>query len=469
MRRVLGLSLLFLVIFMLGHPKSSQASFINEEGNCRFGITSPQGGNIDAISSLGVGGYLDWRYVSPVSLPPGVDYIRMLRVSDLGERFLKVKEDLASVVTEHPGSYFIVGNEPDTIYEDQDGMTPEIYAERFFELAVIIRELDPTAKIGFGTIVQPTPIRLRYLDRTWNHLAELAGSKNEASRLIDFWSIHSFILNEVPGEWGVGVPLGFEDDHDDVVRISDFDDTHSIEIFKSRVRDFRAWMFEKGERNKPLWISEYGSLLPPEDPPAGSNYVNVTDAETKEFMIETFDFLLSESDPRIGMPADQYHLVQRWFWYSLNDFRYKFGGTLFDPITRKWTVVGDAFVEYVSNVVSGPDLFFMRANVVPTVPWRRIRSSDYRIDFLVANTGFYDISRGVISIYQGEEPVGHPLASVDFGPVRGCGEETYVVSVWLNNLFPKDDGLFTAKMDVEGDLDTINNVKRFYIHGQPYR
>ena len=41
-------------------------------------------------------------------------------------------------------------------------------------------------------------------------------------------------------------------------------------------------------------------------------------------MIDTFDFLLSATDSSTGFPADADHLVQRWFWYSLNDHRYTF-------------------------------------------------------------------------------------------------------------------------------------------------
>ncbi len=40
----------------------------------------------------------------------------------------------------------------------------EVYAARYYEIATTIRALDPSAKLVFGSIVQPTPIRLHYLD-----------------------------------------------------------------------------------------------------------------------------------------------------------------------------------------------------------------------------------------------------------------------------------------------------------------
>jgi hypothetical protein len=93
---------------------------------------------------------------------------------------------------------------------------------------------------------------LRYLNRAWNKLILLAGSTQAASSLIDFWTIHAFILNESPGEWGTGVPPGAEHDFGDAFKISDVALTHSAEIFSSRLKNFRTWMFGIGERNKPL-------------------------------------------------------------------------------------------------------------------------------------------------------------------------------------------------------------------------
>jgi hypothetical protein len=87
--------------------------------------------------------------------------------------------------------------------------------------------------------------------------------------LIDFWSIQSFILNEQENGWGTGIPPGFENDHADAVIITNFADTYSIDIFRERLIAFRGWMAGISERGKPLWITEYGSLFPPIDPPGG--------------------------------------------------------------------------------------------------------------------------------------------------------------------------------------------------------
>jgi hypothetical protein len=110
----------------------------------------------------------------------------------------------------------------------------------------------------------------------------------------------------------------------------------------------RQFLWNIGQEAKPLWITEYGSLMPPIDPPGGPNLQNVSDTETARFMTESFDFLLGATDPTTGCPSDGNRLAQRWFWYSLNDHRYTFGGTLYDPDNSKArTAVGTAWINYV--------------------------------------------------------------------------------------------------------------------------
>ena len=144
-------------------------------------------------------------------------------------------------------------------------------------------------------------------------MISLTGSAQATSSLIDYWTIHAFILNEVPGDWGTGLPPGFENDFGDAFKIIDLATTRSTYIFSLRLKSFRTWMNDIGERNKPLWITEYGSLLPPIDPPDGPDLENVTDADSRDYMLNTFNYLRNAHDIFIGLPADDYRLVQRWF------------------------------------------------------------------------------------------------------------------------------------------------------------
>ena len=195
-RRWVFLLLSCLLISTAARPGTVSLAQVPAAPLCRFGIASPGGSQGYDIASIGVGGYLDWGASVDPNLPAGVEYVSVLRVrNDLYPRTL---QDLAGRVAANPGGAWLIGNEPDTTYEIQDALTAEVYAQRYWEVAGLIRTLDPSARLGFGTIVQPTPIRMRYLDRAWTKLAVLTGSAAAASALIDFWSIHAFILNEQP-------------------------------------------------------------------------------------------------------------------------------------------------------------------------------------------------------------------------------------------------------------------------------
>ena len=389
---------------------------------CRFGITSAFGGENYDIESIGVGSYLDWGAVTNPTLPNGVEYIRVLRLRD--NLYTQTRDNLQAWVEANPGSVWIIGNEPDTTYGYQDDLLPEVYADRYFELAIKIRQLDPSARIGFGAVVQPTPIRIRYLTRAWNQLVVDAGSSLVASKLIDLWAIHSFILNEMRFSWGTGVPPGFENDHEDAFIINLPDEiykTYSIDIFEERIIAFREWMTSIGERDKPLWITEYGSLFPPVDPIGGPDYYNVSDDDTKNFMLQTFNFMLSANNEQTGMPGDGNQLVQRWYWFSLNAHRYNFGGSLYNPDYPEYgdfliTPVGEDFISYQAENLVAPDLSPTQLVIVPK-SYNQDRSLvNYRLDITISNYNFEDATCAQVWVYDGDPidggiPIGEGLPS----------------------------------------------------------
>jgi hypothetical protein len=350
--------------------------------DCRFGITSPHSisGLEGKFAELNACALLNWGERRPSTLPGDVEYVHVIRTKGLPDL-----SHVSDLVDDYPGAIWAIGNESDTCYFynetfQQDCTTPETYANRYLAIANRIRSDDPTATLLFGNIVQPTELRLRYLERAWERLVSEAGSESAASDLIDVWSVHSFILNEWVGEWGTGVPEGFdceyantgsdlygkcwdegpsppasctEDTCWDMVHYTSqpFPETHDNSIFNARIEAMRQWMLDHGERDKPLWITEYGSLFPPDDP-EGEDLVNTTDADTADFMTGTFDFLRTATDASTGYAADGDRLVQRWFWYSLNEYRDVYGGTLYDPDNSfARTLVGDEWVAYVQDLL----------------------------------------------------------------------------------------------------------------------
>ena len=364
----IGISLFLLAISPINHQEIDYLAEYepSQEQILRFGITLPYltGNYVDLVNQINAKAVLDWRQDDNNEWAEhSIDYLHVIRVSDLAYANGALLDKISGWVTNNPGEVWIIGNEPDR--DIQDGVTPEVYAQRYYEIAIRIRHFDPTAQIGFGSLVQPTPIRIRYLERALNYLTFLScGNQQAALDLIDIWSIHAFILNEV-GSWGASIPVGLKCPEEcvDAILIEDYSDTYSIEIFTERILDFRIWMTSIGEREKPLWITEYGSLFPDweiicPDPEYCIEPFNgwPEEKDTYGFMINTFDFLTSTSDSMTGFVADENRLVQRWFWYSLNDSRDNFGGTLFDPDNGfSQTVAGVGYETYTNQVLQNPD------------------------------------------------------------------------------------------------------------------
>jgi hypothetical protein len=152
---------------------------------------------------------------------------------------------------------------------------------------------------------------------------------------VDVWNVHNFILREERGSWGVDIPPGISVDQGRLFEIEYHD---SLEIFRQHILDFRQWMKDRGEREKPLIVTEYGIVMPSE---YGFSHERVRD-----FMYATFDFLMTATDPDLGYLPDDDRLVQRWCWYSLSDTVYP-TGNLFDPSTGQITPLGLAYGSYV--------------------------------------------------------------------------------------------------------------------------
>lgn len=153
--------------------------------NCRFGV-----GQVHSpvtaydIAPLNLGWYTNWRADAAPARPCGIEYVQMLRVSDgavLGRRehpdpptYPPASEALATIVAANPGSLWLVGNEPDCIW--QDNVLPQNYAIDYHEAYAAIKALDPSATVSAGGIVQPTPLRLQYLDAVAGAVTSLRGA-----------------------------------------------------------------------------------------------------------------------------------------------------------------------------------------------------------------------------------------------------------------------------------------------------
>jgi hypothetical protein len=302
-----------------------------QEADCqaRFGVSGSQ--QIVAAAhaaGLPISAYFNWNIEKNPPAVDGVAFWQMIRVNENGP--LLTWEEIGEAVAAQPSSVWVVGNEPDVIW--QDNVPAENYAEIYHDIYTFIKEKDPEAIVAIGGVAQPTPLRLAYLDVVLNTYA----SRHHRPMPVDIWTVHNFILREEEGSWGVGIPPGMEESRGEPYEIEDHT---NLEIFRQNLVDFRAWMAERGYGDRPLAVTELGVLhpfdygFPPE--------------VVAEFMIGAFDVLTSEVN-ETGLAEDGGRLVQWWFWYSVHDAVDFPTGNLYDPESGGLTPLGEVFARYVS-------------------------------------------------------------------------------------------------------------------------
>lgn len=352
----------FVTIFILAstvNPAEAQgpAPF----ANCRLGVGNPAGDAVGYnIGQLNMGLYLDWSTKSspPAGLPANTKYIQVVRVHQnkvggwnsayVNPPTYTVSPNLTTLtsrVQANPGSLWLIGNEIERRDWDgggQDEITPEVYATAFHEIRNVIKAADPTSKIGIGSVIEATSLRLKYLDRVWDSYYNQFG--HPMGQDIDVWNIHGFILREVKNSWGAEIPAGLNDTAGFLYGANTstvLAAHHNIAYFQQFTVALRAWMAAHGERNKPLINTEYGVLYKQ----LGSG--QITPQEVSAYLTTSFDYMLNTKDGSVGYPADENRLVQSWVWYSLNDETWN--GNLFSPTTKALSTVGTTWKNYVSN------------------------------------------------------------------------------------------------------------------------
>lgn len=312
-------------------PTAAPAVAVPQGARSRIGVGVPLGAISDYDWGAGAPGwYLSWGVKAAPAGVPDIRFAQMVRV--YGDRFAPELDAIRSVARANPGAMWLIGNEPDVIW--QDNATPEQYAAAYGIIYPVIKAVDPTAQVAIGGVSQPTPLRMAYLDRI------LAAYKAQygADMPMDVWNVHAFILREERGSWGVDIPPGMDEATGMLYEITDHAD---LTIFKQQIVDFRRWMAERGLRDKPLIVSEYGILMP-------ESY-GFPPTLVADFLVDTFDYFLTAGDAGLGYPADENRLVQAFCWYSVADTMYA-TPNLFDPQTRAITPVGEMFQAYVSTL-----------------------------------------------------------------------------------------------------------------------
>jgi hypothetical protein len=399
--------------------------------NERFGFGVTTDINDYDVGQLHAGWYVNWGASPQAPHPAGLRYVQIIRVCDDAYRNCGGKDyrpngtELASIVSANPGDLWLVGNEPDCVH--QDSTRPEAYAGIYHDVYEELKRLDATAQVGIGGVVQATPLRMEWVERVWQEYQLQYGD----AMPVDVWNVHTFTLREVrydqasdtcyapvcapPGAqdigcWGCDIPPGASSDCGLWI---DVDDHDRIDLLDQHVRAFREWMRDKGQQDKPLIVSEYGILM---NEQTGYPYERVRD-----FMLATFDYFLTATDPDIGYPSDGNRLVQQWAWFSLDWDNFEWGATrsnLFDPTSKEIELLGQDFADYIL----GNDLIVPYQDVEPvtltldaTYPPLYSQPLTLTLRSQVVNWGNSSTGPFAVSFWDDERPLGQSTA-FDLGP-----------------------------------------------------
>jgi hypothetical protein len=401
-------------------PTSAQIANYSSDppANCRFGVDVSNDLRTDFTlyntGLLHAGWQMDWmsavtpplaalEYVNTIGLQPrGVDYT----ASPTGTALLKI-------IATRPGAMWLVGNEPDCT--GVDNLLSGVYARAYHDVYYRIKAADPTARIGAGSIVQPTPLRFHYL----NNVLDAYQQRYHEPLPADFWSTHGHILSEVASvvqacqtpDWPNGSP---ESTYYSVT------DHWRLDIFAARLLNLRRWMADHGYRDRPLLVPEYGILLW-HDP---ANQKTVQD--DLNFMTGSFDWLRTATDPQVGYPADGNRLVQRWAWFSLTYSNWAL--PLFDPSSYQPTIMANTYGAYTAahppapaslqvSVQSGPPQGPVNDVYTVTLTAQIANAGDLSTTMPI-NITFLDSAHGTI------------LDQQEIGALSGCGATENVHTEW---------------------------------------
>jgi hypothetical protein len=298
-------------------------------GRPRWGVSASTGVTAYDLAPLRLGWYMDWLAQENPVQPDAIEYMPMVRLQ--GGKLTPDAGTLARIAHEHPGLFWLIGNEPDVIW--QDNITAVEYARLYHAAYTALKTADPTVQVVIGGISQPTPLRLRYLDAVLAAYQAQFGGPIPA----DAWNIHNYMLREARDSWGVEIPPGMSDAQGATYQILD---GLSVSAFHSQIVAFRGWMAEHGYRELPLFVTEYGIAMPPD--------YGFPPARVAAFWTATFDLFRTAADSTLGDPADGNRLVQRWCWFSLADTGYV-TGNLFDPATHQMTALGNTWAAYIND------------------------------------------------------------------------------------------------------------------------
>lgn len=350
-----------------------------------------------------------------------------------------------------PGALWIVGNEPDREYA-QDDTYPAMYARIYHDVYTFIKSNDPSARVGVAGLVGFTAGREQYMQIVWDTYKSLYGTSMSA----DAWTIHPYVLWESGGS-GAHVALGTDPalaipynancNDPTSICLAEHDD---IDLFAEMIVRMRQWMWRHGQQNKPLLVTEWGIILP-------SDYIDENGqdfdaARVSDYMRTTQDYFRNAVDTTIGLPVDDYRLVQQWLWFPLG-----ISGNSSSSSARlveqeapyNSTDVGKAWQQYVTAIPPLGDIRVQAHNAFMMTP-----TTSVKLTATLYNVGNVSTSGPITVAFYSSSTTPVPFDTVNIEVVQGClwgGQK--VTATWEKNWTP---GLYPYWIRISASDETIN-------------
>jgi hypothetical protein len=452
--------------------------------NCRVGVNAwgDQLRDFDLVSNFGVGTYFNYGASTPqISQLKGAEHIGLvmvyqLRPDDPAENIDKLLScdgtytdyeirpaltdgpgGLGRILEQNPGKLWFLGNEPDRRATDDSDVCPQQYADAYHDFYHFVKGRDPTAQVGVAGLVQVSPGRLQYRDIVWDTYLARYGSPMP----VDVWNMHIYLLSEtshgdahiavgtdpklrIPASNVCGIPGTFcSANHD------------NVEHFAQQVISMRRWMNERGQRNKPLVLSEFGINLPyhydgictdlvcPANPPDTYGCYCDTYGRTlhpervAEYLRKTMAYLMNTKHASLGYPADENRLVQQWLWFSAETAGPGNASNLVVSTGSSYALSpqGRAFRDYVTSIP-------LHVNLLPTVAWAPSRSSldgmspvTATLKAEIRNNGNRALNKPVVVSFYANAAQTDLIGTASVQGLGGCARTSVTVQVeWPNRV-----------------------------------
>jgi hypothetical protein len=475
---------------------SEPASEMVSGPSCRWGVSTHGVDQVEWLDRVGAGWFVFFGgFTDAAGEDIQIAPIISVKQDKVGGRYLDSYSinpplsALAPIAETYPGTLWIVGNEidrgpgPGELTTGQGDTFPDVYARAYHEVYHHIKDIDPTALMANSALVQVTPGRLQYLDMMWRSYQDQFG----VPMPVDVWNMHIYVLPEAELD---GTPNGIANValgtdpalakrgpgaspldcvRDEIYCFAEHDD---VNIFTLQARMMRQWMFDHGQWQKPLILSEYSILYPCDDPERincdflRDEFGNDFDKQrVQDYLRATAARLESLTDAITGNPLDGQRLVQQWAWFSISTTTQV--GDVSDLVRRSvsggplvgLTDVGQAYRAKATSAPTYVNLFPTRVDGVRAVASGPSDKVDVPLTATIANNGSL-AHRGAITVTfyadNGLTQVIDQVQAQGIGggdPVlRGCASGTVDVGVTWTGL---TSGLHPFWVKVEGQDESI--------------